>query len=95
MHSTAQSNAATASTESQSGWSRRRIAEGLSHDSQVLPVQAQHDAALAEVQQGAAAALEREQRTVAAREQEIADLTLALAERTAEVRRGAAWGPSR
>ena len=52
----------------------------------LLHLQAQRDAALAETQQGAAAALEREQRTVAAREQEIADLTLALAERTAEVR---------
>ena len=42
-------------------------------------------AALAEAQSTAAASLAREQRTVAAREQEIADLTLALAARTAEV----------
>ncbi len=58
---------------------------GTSSEFSCLPVQAQREAALAEAQQGAATALEREQRTVAAREQEIADLTLALAERTAEV----------
>ena len=48
--------------------------------------QARHEAALMEAQTAAAAAMAREQRTVAAREQEIADLTLALAGRTAEVK---------
>jgi cytochrome c biogenesis protein ResB len=51
----------------------------------VALAQARHEAAIAEAQTAAAAAMAREQRTVAAREQEIADLTLALAGRTAEV----------
>ena len=51
------------------------------------PTQAQREEALAAAHSGAATALAREQRTVAAREQEIADLTLALAERTAQVGR--------
>ncbi len=56
------------------------------YETQFLPVQAQREAALADVEGSAAAAMAQEQRKVAAREQEIADLTLALAERTAEVR---------